>query len=527
MAVGESRNFTCRMTCADGRAASVVWRGLDTSLGAVQSSAGLSILYVLNASLSAAGTRVCVGSCGDVNLQHRVRLLLFGEPPPLPPPLRPRGPGRQPCFPSVPWPPPPGTLPGLPTTSQLLARLAGPPESLCSPRSPRIPLPNPRPILQDLTPCPFRSGLALTPYTLATQAVVAGLACPGAPAVSRNPRPHLHATSSRRSPKPPGSAHPLLPSPTAFPDQLTVSPEAVVPGRDQEVACTAHNVTPPGPDTLSMSLLLGDRELEGVEALPNVTEEPQEGEDSLFQVTQRWLLPTSETSSLRTLHCQVTMRLPGRELTHHRTIPVLQGLTSPEPPSITSSELPTMTPAKPSITASPEPTDTTTPESFVMKPPKPPITTSPELASTYSPASPGPASPGATSSNSSTRPCLPEIHQSSASGALELLCEVPCGPSMAVRWTQAPGGLEAYETWEAGAQAWLSSRSTLWSGCHPEGWFQCRLDPGGHMANLYVVPEICSPTMSAALWTSSLALGLLLLVFLAYHLWKRCQPTSR
>ncbi|XP_070649517.1 mucosal addressin cell adhesion molecule 1 isoform X2 [Bos indicus] len=355
MAVGESRNFTCRMTCADGRAASVVWRGLDTSLGAVQSSAGLSILYVLNASLSAAGTRVCVGSCGDVNLQHRVRLLLF-----------------------------------------------------------------------------------------------------------------------------------------AFPDQLTVSPEAVVPGRDQEVACTAHNVTPPGPDTLSMSLLLGDRELEGVEALPNVTEEPQEGEDSLFQVTQRWLLPTSETSSLRTLHCQVTMRLPGRELTHHRTIPVLQGLTSPEPPSITSSELPTMTPAKPSITASPEPTDTTTPESFVMKPPKPPITTSPELASTYSPASPGPASPGATSSNSSTRPCLPEIHQSSASGALELLCEVPCGPSMAVRWTQAPGGLEAYETWEAGAQAWLSSRSTLWSGCHPEGWFQCRLDPGGHMANLYVVPEIFS-----------------------------------
>ena len=87
------------------------------------------------------------------------------------------------------------------------------------------------------------------------------------------------------------------------------------------MACTAHNVTPAGPDTLSMSLLLGDRELEGVEALPNITEEPQEGEDSLFQVTQRWLLPTSETSSLRTLHCQVTMRLPGLELTRHRTIP--------------------------------------------------------------------------------------------------------------------------------------------------------------------------------------------------------------
>ncbi|XP_070321343.1 mucosal addressin cell adhesion molecule 1 isoform X2 [Odocoileus virginianus] len=360
MAVGESRNFTCRMTCADGREASVLWRGLDTSPGAVQSGAGLSVLYVLNASLSAAGTRVCVGSCRDVSLQHRMRLLVF-----------------------------------------------------------------------------------------------------------------------------------------AFPDQLTVSPEAVVPGRDQEVTCTAHNVTPAGPDTLSMSLFLGGRELEGVEDLPNVTEEPQEGEDQLFQVTQHWLLPTSETSSLHTLHCQVTMRLPGLELTHHRPIP------------------------EPSITVSLEPTDTTTPEPFVMTPPKPPITTSPELASTCSPASPGPAP-----RNSSTRPCLPEIHQSSAPGALELLCEVPCGPGMAVHWTQAPGGLEAYETQEAGAQAWLSSRSMLWSGCHPEGWFQCRLDPGGHTANLYVVPEICSPATSAALWTSSLALGLLLLVFLTYHLRKRCQPTS-
>ncbi|XP_043768495.1 mucosal addressin cell adhesion molecule 1 isoform X2 [Cervus elaphus] len=365
MAVGESRNFTCRMTCADGREASVLWRGLDTSLGAVQSGAGLSVLYVLNASLSAAGIRVCVGSCRDVSLQHRVRLLVF-----------------------------------------------------------------------------------------------------------------------------------------AFPDQLTVSPEAVVPGRDQEVACTAHNVTPAGPDTLSMSLLLGGRELEGVEDFPDVTEEPQEGEDQLFQVTQRWLLPTSETSSLHTLHCQVTMRLPGLELTRHRPIP------------------------EPSITASLEPTDTTTPEPFVMTPPKPPITTSPELTSTCSPASPGPVSPGPAPRNSSTRPCLPEIHRSSAPGALELLCEVPCGPGMAVHWTQAPGGLEAYETQEAGAQAWLSSRNMLWSGCHPEGWFQCRLDPGGHTTNLYVVPEICSPATSAALWTSSLALGLLLLVFLAYHLRKRCQPTS-
>ena len=52
----------------------------------------------------------------------------------------------------------------------------------------------------------------------------------------------------------------------------------------------------------------------------------------------------------------------------------------------------------------------------VMTPPKPPITTSPKLASTHSPRSPGPAP-----RNSFARPCLREVHQSSASGALKLL----------------------------------------------------------------------------------------------------------
>uniref|UniRef100_A0A8C0C618 Ig-like domain-containing protein n=1 Tax=Balaenoptera musculus TaxID=9771 RepID=A0A8C0C618_BALMU len=80
VAVGESLQFTCRLACEDGRTASVQWRGLDTSLGAVQSGAGSSVLSVLNASLSAAGPRVCVGSCGDVAFQHIVRLLVFGSP---------------------------------------------------------------------------------------------------------------------------------------------------------------------------------------------------------------------------------------------------------------------------------------------------------------------------------------------------------------------------------------------------------------------------------------------------------------
>uniref|UniRef100_A0A2K6GQ56 Mucosal vascular addressin cell adhesion molecule 1 n=1 Tax=Propithecus coquereli TaxID=379532 RepID=A0A2K6GQ56_PROCO len=110
----------------------------------------------------------------------------------------------------------------------------------------------------------------------------------------------------------------------AFPDQLSVSPAALVPGVDREVACTAHKVMPAGPDALSFSLLLGDRELEGVQTLgsPEVEEEePQEDEDPLFHVTERWLLPPLGTPIPPALHCQATMRLPGMELSHRQAIP--------------------------------------------------------------------------------------------------------------------------------------------------------------------------------------------------------------
>nr|XP_060482339.1 mucosal addressin cell adhesion molecule 1 [Panthera onca] len=282
-------------------------------------------------------------------------------------------------------------------------------------------------------------------------------------------------------------AKPTWPQPSvhsaAFPAQLTVSPVALVAKQDREVACTAHNVTPVSPEALSLSLLLGDRELEGVQALGrDVEEEPQQGEDLLFRVTERWLLPPLGTPTPPTLHCQATMKLPGLELSHHQPIPVLHRLTSQEPP----------------VTTSPKAT--------------------PELSSTHSPRSPGPP-PG----NSSTRPCRPEIHQSPAPGGLELLCEAACGPGMSASWTRAPGGLEAYERQEAGALARLT---VPWARCNPEGWFQCRLDPGGQMASLYLVPEICLPTTSAALWPGSLVLGLLFLAFLTHRLWRRCRPAG-
>lgn len=84
VALGGSLQLTCRLLCADGATASVRWRGLDTSLGAMQPGSNLSVLYVRNASLAAAGTRVCTGSCGRKSYQRSVKLLVFGAYPHLP-----------------------------------------------------------------------------------------------------------------------------------------------------------------------------------------------------------------------------------------------------------------------------------------------------------------------------------------------------------------------------------------------------------------------------------------------------------
>uniref|UniRef100_A0A2K6BA36 Mucosal addressin cell adhesion molecule 1 n=1 Tax=Macaca nemestrina TaxID=9545 RepID=A0A2K6BA36_MACNE len=321
VALGASRQLTCRLDCADG-GATVQWRGLDTSLGAVQSDAGRSVLTVRNASLSAAGTRVCVGSCGGRTFQHTVRLLVY-----------------------------------------------------------------------------------------------------------------------------------------AFPDQLTISPAALVPG-DPEVACTAHKVTPVDPNALSFSLLLGDQELEGAQALgPEVEEEeeePQEEEDVLFRVTERWRLPTLATPVLPALYCQATMRLPGLELSHRQAIPG-ESAGSPGDPTNTGPLGPhtkpeqkapkhLLSPHQPPPNSPPStPPDTTSPEPRAATSPE----TTPQQGSTHSPRSPG-----------STRTCRPEISQA--------------GPTQG---EVTPTG---------------SSKPT-------------------------------GDQLPAALWTSSAVLGLLLLALPTYHLWKRCR----
>ncbi|PNJ02109.1 LOW QUALITY PROTEIN: MADCAM1 isoform 9 [Pongo abelii] len=250
----------------------------------------------------------------------------------------------------------------------------------------------------------------------------------------------------------------------AFPDQLTVSPEALVPG-DPEVACTAHKVTPVDPNALSFSLLVGGQELEGAQALgPEVEEEeeePQGDEDVLFRVTERWRLPPLGTPVPSALYCQATMRLPGLELSHRQAIPVRWVPWRPtRSPALTStSESHSPTSPGPPNTTSPEPPDTTSPEPPDTTSPEPPNATSPEhttspepvpqQGSTHTPKSPG-----------STRTRRPEISQA--------------GPTQG----------ELIPT----------------SSSKPAG-----------------------DQLPAALWTSSAVLGLLLLALPTYHLWKRCR----
>lgn len=282
----------------------------------------------------------------------------------------------------------------------------------------------------------------------------------------------------------------------AFPDQLVVSPEFLVPGQDQVVSCTAHNIWPADPNSLSFALLWGEQSLEGAQDLEIEQEEEmmQETEGTpLFQVTQRWLLPSLGTPAPPALYCQVTMQLSKLVLTRRRKIPVLQSQTSPEPPSTTS--------AKPFIlTSSCTAKAVSTGLGSVALPSTPP---SPKL------------SPRTLSSEG---PCHLEIHQD-LEADWELLCEASCGPGVTVHWTLAPGDLATYHKREAGAQAWLS---VLPPGPIPEGWFQCRMDPGGQVTSLYVPGRLIpNPSSIVALWIGSLVLGLLALAFLAYRLWKR------
>ena len=71
-----------------------------------------------------------------------------------------------------------------------------------------------------------------------------------------------------------------------------------------------------------MSLLLGDQELEGVQTLDrDVMEEPQEDEDPLFQVTERWLLPPLGIPAPPTPPSPGTLSPPGLNRSPPQSIP--------------------------------------------------------------------------------------------------------------------------------------------------------------------------------------------------------------
>lgn len=134
---------------------------------------------------------------------------------------------------------------------------------------------------------------------------------------------------------------------------------------------------------------------------------------------------------------------------------------------------------------SPEPRITTSVEPYLLTSPSTAEAVSTGLNTMALPSTPpypklSPRTP------SSQGPCRPKIHQDLKAG-WELLCEASCGPGVTVRWTSAPGDLAAYHTEEAGARAWLH---VLPPGPIPEGWFQCRLDPGGQMTSLYVPGQV-------------------------------------
>lgn len=102
-----------------------------------------------------------------------------------------------------------------------------------------------------------------------------------------------------------------------------VTPEFLVPGQDQVVSCTAHNIWPADPNSLSFALLLGEQRLEGAQALEvEQEEEMQEAEGTpLFRMTQHWLSPSLGTPAPPVLYCQVTMQLSTLVLTHKKEIP--------------------------------------------------------------------------------------------------------------------------------------------------------------------------------------------------------------
>ncbi|XP_036607525.1 mucosal addressin cell adhesion molecule 1 [Trichosurus vulpecula] len=296
----------------------------------------------------------------------------------------------------------------------------------------------------------------------------------------------------------------------AFPDKLEVSPSTLVPGQDATLVCSAREVSPF--DSVTFTWYRGDEKLGGLQLLNReigLEHEAETGEElEVYWITEHWALPAELVTLGPELRCLAEMKLEQQIFNHSRAIAVISRMTSPEP----STPLPTKTTVGLVLTSSEASTVTG------YSPSVPDTTASPLTLS------PGP-SLAPTSNSSSGYPCLPKIFPSwepgANGGALKLTCQADCEPGALVHWIQAPGRLADYQRQEAGAQDTLILPHP---GPHNRGLYQCQLEPGGRKDSYYldkpILPDRETSDNSAALWTGGCMLGLILVTFVSYRMWK-------
>ncbi|XP_072213760.1 mucosal addressin cell adhesion molecule 1 [Excalfactoria chinensis] len=74
---GDAVQLNCSLPCPGG---TVQWKGLDTNLGSIDTFLTHSILKISSAKLATAGTKICLGTCGDSSYQETANLQVYSLP---------------------------------------------------------------------------------------------------------------------------------------------------------------------------------------------------------------------------------------------------------------------------------------------------------------------------------------------------------------------------------------------------------------------------------------------------------------
>lgn len=74
---GAAVQLNCSLPCPGG---TVQWKGLDTNLGSIDTFLTHSILKISSAKLATAGTKICLGTCGDSSYQETAHLQVYSLP---------------------------------------------------------------------------------------------------------------------------------------------------------------------------------------------------------------------------------------------------------------------------------------------------------------------------------------------------------------------------------------------------------------------------------------------------------------